>query len=65
MMIYFLELPGWHFDACLVSEGVYRLSGVCGGETRVEKTGTDTTELLEQCHQEAVEMVNAERKGRR
>ena len=65
MMIYFLELPGWHFDAREVSAGVYRITGVWGGEERVERTGGDTTELLEQCHRDALEAVKAEegRKG--
>ena len=64
MMIYFLELPGWHFDAREVSAGVYRITGVRGGEKRVERTGGDTTELLEQCHRDALETVKAE-EGRR
>ena len=28
MMIYFLDLPGWHFAACEVSAGVYRITGL-------------------------------------
>ena len=65
MMIYFLELPGWHFEASEVSAGVYRITGVRGGEKRVERTGHDTTELLEQCHRDALEVVQAEGGGRR
>ena len=59
MKIYFLELPGWHFDAGEVSAGVYRIAGVCRGEVRFEKTGSDTTVLLEECHRAALEAENA------
>ena len=63
MMIYSLELPGWHFEASEVSAGVYRITGVRGGEKRIERTGRDTAELLEQCHRDALETVSAERGG--
>ena len=64
MMIYFLELPGWHFDACEVSAGVYKITGRWGDDPRVERTGSDTTELLEQCHRDALAVVNAAREGK-
>ena len=63
-MIYSLELPGWHFEARETSAGVYRITGVWGGEKRVERTGNDTAELLEQCHRDALETMNAERGGK-
>ncbi len=60
MKIYFLELPDWHFEASQVSAGVFRLTGVWRGEVSVERTGTDTTALLEQCRREAGEKQKAE-----
>lgn len=59
MEIYFLELPGWHFEAAVVSAGVYRLTGLLDGAVRVEATGTDTTELLERCRLEALAITPA------
>ena len=63
MKIYFLELPDWHFDAGEVSAGVYRITGVRRGEARFEKTGADTTALLEECHRAALAAENAPRGG--
>ncbi len=59
MKIYFLELPDWHFEAREVSAGVYCLTGLWRERPAVERTGTDTTELLEQCRREAGEMEKA------
>ena len=56
MKIYFLELPDWHFEARLVSPGVYCLTGLWRDQPKLERTGPDTTKLLEECRREAGEM---------
>ncbi len=59
MSIKFKELPDWHFNADEISAGIYKASAIDSQRRSVEKIGMDPEILLQQCREEALEIIKA------
>ena len=54
----FPELPKWTFDIDEVSAGVYRVIGTHLNGYRVQVEGTDPENLLEECRNNAINLIS-------
>ena len=54
----FEDTPGWQFTVDEVSGGVFQVLGVDESGRSVRVSGQDPDELLQRCHEQAVQMMS-------